>query len=512
MKILLLNPNTIHRHNWGHQLLKNEFGRQHDVVYYGPRFDNFTGELYVPRIINNLESEPDLILIYETKYAKDFVGLGEVTNIPKALIQIDYAKATKNWKGFARHENIDSYIKRNKYDIIFVVNKKNVIDLKKNLDFENVHILPFCVDTNLYYNHGLKRTIDVMASFSKQSHIYPDRVKLISELKAAKDINVFDQRVIHDEYIKHINMSKIFAHAGNFNKRLNMKYFEALACGTLFVTDRPHDMMNYLGFKNKRHLVIYENIKDAEKKIRYYLESKEERERIAKRGMGFVRKNHSCEVRVREFTEIVQRELGIGKTEMKIVDYGSSLCWQKVCDSKDVREEVLDKVKLPKGRILEIGCAKGNFAKRLAKRGRHSDYLGVDINEQEVSAAKDRLPSLKFMQADVLADSLSDIFKEAKTLVAFQVLEHLGTLPNFKTSDGAEDVAFLSKIPSGTKIIFSVPNFDYKSEQPGGHMRWFEAEGWVSRYKDQLDFLECWKINHCKKKDKRIFLFVATKR
>lgn len=309
MHILLLNPNLIYRHNWGHQLFKNEFGKHHDVVYYGERFPNFDPNLSVPQILEKIGKPFDLILTYEIKWSRFFKGLDEITDIPKAHIQVDYAKATKQWSGFARHENTDKYLKYNKPDLIFVVNNRNVEDMKRNLNIDRVFLLPFSVDVNLYKDLHLKRDIDVMATFSSQPKIYPDRVSVLKVLSSMK-IKKFTGRVIHEEYIKKINQSKIFAHAGNFNKRLNMKYFEVLACNTLFLTDRPHDFQE-LGFVDGKHLVLYSGMTDLKNKIKYFLTHEEERRKIAEQGMEFVRKNHSCAVRVQEFTEIVKRELDI---------------------------------------------------------------------------------------------------------------------------------------------------------------------------------------------------------
>lgn len=202
---------------------------------------------------------------------------------------------------------------------------------------------------------------------------------------------------------------------------------------------------------------------------------------------------------------------------MKIRDYGKSLFWQEVCNNgirKDMRDEVLDKTVFSEGPILEIGCAAGNFAGKLKSRNRDFNYLGVDINEEKIKEAKAALPTMKFIKQDVLSDKFIDTLQLTKTIIAFQVLEHLGSLPNFKISDGREDIIFLSKLSKSTKVIFSVPNFKYRSDQFGGHMRWFDLDGWVSRYEGELKFIECWKVQHCyeNKKNKFAFLFVAIKR
>lgn len=309
MRILLLNPNQITKYNWGHQLFKNEFAKHHDVTYYGQGFPGFNPKLAVPKILKKLNKPFDVIFTYETKYSRYFEGLGEITNTPKVHIQIDYKAPIKNMKGFSFHENIDKYLNRNRYDLIFAFTMPIVKALRKNLGMSKVFFLPFCVDINKYKNIGLKKDIDAMAVFAPSPIFYPDRPaiqKLVKKLK----IKSFTEKVTRNNYIKTINRSKIFVNGNSIYGDLNMKYSEVLACGTLFLTDKPVDFER-VGFVDGKHLVLYKGLKDLEDKIWYYLKHDNEREKIAKQGMKFVRENHSCAVRVKQFTKIVQKEFNI---------------------------------------------------------------------------------------------------------------------------------------------------------------------------------------------------------
>jgi len=309
MKILLLNPNYIRRHNWGHQLFKNEFGRQHEVTYFGKGYKGFKPSLTVPQILKRLKIKFDLILTYESKYSRHFHGLGDITDIPKALIQIDYALGIDNYKGFAKIENINKLINMNKPDLMFATSTSNVAAMKTTFDTDRAFILPFSVDINTYKNMNLKRTIDAMAVYSTNSDVYPNRRKVQNILKQM-NISHFTNRVIHTGYVRKLNQSKMFIISNNINKRLSMKYTEAMACGALVLADEPEDL-EIQGFKDGQHLVIYESFEDLKSKIQYYLKHDSEREKIAKAGMTFVRKRHSCKMRVKQFTKIVKREFGI---------------------------------------------------------------------------------------------------------------------------------------------------------------------------------------------------------
>lgn len=309
MKILLLNPNKISRPNWGHQLFKNEIARQHEVTYYGQGYKGFDDQLTVKQILKKLNKRFDIILIYESKFVKDFKGLAKVKHIPKVLIQIDYAIGIPNYKMFANTKNINKLIKENKPDLIFSTSQSNVNALKDSLGFEKVFMLPFSVDIKMYKNMNLKRTIDAMSVGSSKTYVYPNRKKVKGIIKSMK-IKVFTSRVIHGKYIRKLNESKIFVISNNINKRLSMKYTEAMACGAMVLADEPEDLIKQ-GFNSGEHLVLYNDFDDMKKKLIYYLKNNSERNRIAKNGMKFVRNNHSCERRVRQFTKIVKRELGI---------------------------------------------------------------------------------------------------------------------------------------------------------------------------------------------------------
>lgn len=307
MNILFLNPNQIGKRNWGHQLFKNEFAKHHNVVYYGKGFPNFNSKLTVPQIIKRAEVPFDMILTYQIKYCVDFLGLGEIKNIPKVHIQVDF-------KGRKRRKMRLRLFRRNKYDVIFVVTTAHLEALQAALKMDKMYLLPFSVDINKYKDLGLKRDVDVMAMFTAGKAIYPTRLKIQQLVKklGAKSFVARQRKgkyeFVHDEYIKLINRAKIFVHGNNSYGDLNMKYSEVLACNTLFLTDRPVDFER-VGFVDGEHLVLYKNLEDLRGKITYYLAHEAERVRIAKQGMEFVRKYHSCGARVKQFTKIIQEVL-----------------------------------------------------------------------------------------------------------------------------------------------------------------------------------------------------------
>lgn len=298
MKILLLSPNQIGRYNWGHQLFRNEIGRQHDVLYYGEGYPNYDENLEVPQIVNKYK--PDILLTYCWKYAR-YRGIGRVKNIPKVHISMDYVgKYLKSQnKFFADH----------KYDLVFGSATRTVSALKDNKVCERIRILPFSVDTNIYKKIDLPKINDVLVAFGTRLKYYAYRRK-IQIILEEMGVKIITQWVIHEELVKAINESKIIPTSNNRWGGLSMRYTETLACGGFLLADKPRDLER-LGYGDGKHLVIYDGLDDFKDKVIYYLkpENEKEREEIARQGMEFVRKNHNNEVRVEEMTKIIIEEL-----------------------------------------------------------------------------------------------------------------------------------------------------------------------------------------------------------
>lgn len=190
---------------------------------------------------------------------------------------------------------------------------------------------------------------------------------------------------------------------------------------------------------------------------------------------------------------------------MKIIDLDTSVKWQKTDPRNviDVREKVLNDIKLPGGLILEVGCAEGNFFELLLSAGfctPEHRYTGVDISGSQIDIATQKFPKANFIYGDILDKSFNNIIKSADVIISFQVLEHVKF-----------DMELLNKVPAGMPVIFSVPDFPYKHPNHGGHVRWFDLHGWADRYKVILDILEVWVINHYIK-NRKIFVFQTIKR
>ncbi len=79
-------------------------------------------------------------------------------------------------------------------------------------------------------------------------------------------------------------------------------------------------------------------------------------------------------------------------------------------------------------RIMDFGCANGFSTARLARSNQTSQFLGIDINSDMISAAKGQLEqesvaNLEFKQIDVLREPIRDRFDFIYGIRVFQKIE-----------------------------------------------------------------------------------------
>jgi spore maturation protein CgeB len=300
MNILLLNPNLSKKRNVGHHLFKKEISKQHNVMNYGKGYSNFNPNLSVQKIIKkHCKVQPDIILTYFWKFWQNIKGLDSI-DIPKVHYVIDYTEKHHHY------EQQTQVLLRDKHDLIFAPNTRTCDLLKKNNISNNIIRLPFSVDINSFKKIStIKKENIIMACFQDREDFYPGRkeIKSISE--------TFGYRLITNatfqQYINAINRCKVsITHTDIFGS-FNMKYTEILACGGFLLTNKPNEMDEF-GYIDKKHFVVYNDLKDFETKLKYYMNPKHdsEREKIERNGMKFVRKEHNNKIRVAQMTKAIK--------------------------------------------------------------------------------------------------------------------------------------------------------------------------------------------------------------
>ena len=147
--------------------------------------------------------------------------------------------------------------------------------------------------------------------------------------------------------------------------------------------------------------------------------------------------------------------------------------------------------------IADIGCGTGRFARLLCDRG-YTQYWGVDFSDARICEARTYVPEFQFSVGNIFDTWVKEKFRKFNTFVLLENLEHID-----------DDLTLLSTIPSGSRVIFSVPNYDSEA-----HVRFFNnAEEVIKRYSSLLDFsYERSTIMNKKRRERMIFLFGCIKK
>lgn len=296
MRILLLGPSLIKKRNVCWELFRKDLGRFHDVIYYGDGYVvGYDYTVSIPEVLNRYQT-PDIILLHLPCGYKFLSGLENVSNIPKVLILGDYFPGGSEYKS-------DEFMKKYKFDMVFG-DQGQICDRVRSKNLcASIEFFHYSLDMDFFYDVGLPREFDVMATFASSGYIYPVRRAIREALHAESRIKSFMGKVIHKDYVEYINRSKMFISAKrNESSNVLWKFQEAMACGAMLLTTMPDNIDEYK-YKLNEHLVVYDDAADAIDKILYYKENVDERLTIAKSGMEFVRQNYNNKAVIAEITK-----------------------------------------------------------------------------------------------------------------------------------------------------------------------------------------------------------------
>lgn len=122
-------------------------------------------------------------------------------------------------------------------------------------------------------------------------------------------------------------------------------------------------------------------------------------------------------------------------------------------------------------RIFDLGCGVGQFAELSRKRGKN--YVrGIDFSSNAIRYCKIRNLDIRnrFFIGDLKNPQVFN-FKDYDTAILLEVLEHI-----------ENDLDVIKNIESKKRIVFSLPNYDYKS-----HVRYFNSDSEIrERYGELL--------------------------
>ncbi len=315
----------------------------------------------------------------------------------------------------------------------------------KQAGVKNVHWLPLGCDPEIHGKKDVAKKYDI----GFVGHSFPGEREELLKLITEKYPNSFLGQADYREMANVYSASKIV-----FNRSLrndiNMRVFEALASGSLLITNDLDDNGQSALFQSSKHLVTYQNADEMLELIDYYLTHDEEREQIAAASREEVLAHHTYQHRMQKILDVVV-EVTVSlddTTSVAPLRPSKSLSYFEFN-----RPEVQALVPLTATKILDIGCGTGRLGIGLKQR-QECHVTGIELVTDAADVAQTRLD-------DVIVQNVEDAgfgFPEGQfdCIVCADIMEHL-----------REPGDVLTKLkrwltPDGTLII-SIPNVRHHS-------------------------------------------------
>ncbi|MBI5741870.1 MAG: glycosyltransferase [Nitrospirae bacterium] len=197
------------------------------------------------------------------------------------------------------------------YDYVFVMFNRQHVPHFREAGCRKVFWSPAACDPEIHCKISADKIYPVSFVGSTHPYLHQDRVRLLDFL-IRRNIDVFvDSKLLQE-------MSLIFSRSKMVLNRsladdLNQRVFEALGTGSLLLTNRlGRDSGLEDLFKDRQHLVLYDNQEDLAGLVRYYLEHEDEREKIALAGYNEVLGKHTYDRRVEDIIRTVLNDISRG--------------------------------------------------------------------------------------------------------------------------------------------------------------------------------------------------------
>ena len=315
----------------GHNVEFVDYGRFSDVLFYTReitsertkynslinKFSSFLSEAF---LLKCEEFKPDLVFVLaQAPLNEECLVTLKRNKIPTAFWFVEDFRFMEYWK------NIAGY-----YDYFFTIQKGAFFEELEKSGVRNYHYLPMAASPDIhkpckpseeerdhygsdisfmgagYYNR--RQFLKGLMDFDFK--IWGTDWNIKSEL--GRHIQRSGERINTDEVVRIFNAAKINInlhsstyHAGinPFGDFVNPRTFEIISCGGFQVVDKRSGLEGL--FDINKEIVVYEDLDDLKRKIKYYLNNPEEREVIAEKGRQRILRDHTYEHRMKEMLEYI---------------------------------------------------------------------------------------------------------------------------------------------------------------------------------------------------------------
>ncbi|HLN32178.1 MAG TPA: FkbM family methyltransferase [Gemmataceae bacterium] len=341
------------------------------------------------------------------------------------------------WWAIDTHLNPDWCLGRARdFDFIFTAQRDGA-DQMQDVGIETACWLPLACDPEIHRKHDVPKTLD----FCFVGHVFPGPRAELLDLLQRRFRNHFVGQRFFEEMARTYSASRIVFNRSIRND-INMRVFEALACGSLLLTNDLEDNGQGDMFRDGTHLATYRDAHELMDKVGFYLARETVREQIAARGREEVLAKDTYRHRI----ELLLREVARGLAKGKPVPLDQKMPFGNASSEKETTEQpsaagdhpaaqstpgpsegggaqapsapgavtdILDLIPRFAGKILEI--AHGNSGHREAIQKRQAgEVTQIEILESPVPGARSRFEQVvvadgKMMNGNLTASAFDAI-------------------------------------------------------------------------------------------------------
>ena len=374
-----------------------------------------------------------------------------------------------------------------RFDVVFAAQRDGV-DLLRGIGVRSASWLPLACDPEIHRKHDVAKQHDV----AFVGNIFPGPRGDLLSLIQRRYRNSFVGQCYFDDMARTYSAARI-AFNRSIRNDVNMRVFEAVACGSMLMTNDLDD--NGLGelFRDGVHVATYRDHQDLLDKLAFYFEREAIRERIAAAGRAEAIAKHTYAHRMEKVLKDVQDALSKsvvpvgwvqrsathqdrGEDRTRIEPSAAGVGGQKHLNGDPLalpgglhppyvnacpdpfyfgysRPEVVPLVPESARRVLDIGCGAGRLGEAIKQR-QQASVCGIELDARAAEAARQRLDHVWAGDVERLDIQIAPGSFDA--IVCADVLEHLRE-PGRLLEQARE---WLS--PDG-RLIASIPNVRHHS-------------------------------------------------
>ncbi|MBI3464556.1 MAG: glycosyltransferase [Planctomycetes bacterium] len=331
----------------------------------------------------------------------------------------------------------------------------------------------WAIDTHLDFESCLAKAGDKRFDICFIGNLFPGERGDLVRLIQSRYSNCFVGQRYFEQMAETYSASRIVFNRSIRND-INMRVFEAVACGSLLLTNDLSDNGQAGLFQDSVHLATYRDAEELLDKTAYYLAHEDVRERIAAVGREEVLAKHTYRHRMERLLAEVEMQIAVGsciqgsgvaneerrpRDENRQASNPSTVQRYNSSTHRDhayfefSRPELVALVPEAARRVLDIGCGAGRVGAAIKAR-QQAEVVGIELDAQAAAEAQDRLDrvlvgNIEQMELDLPPQSFDAI-------LCGDVLEHL--------SDPASVLRRARQwVKPDGRLIASIPNIRHQS-------------------------------------------------